>query len=228
MLPGYPTGGDVTSLPRLSVDGSSQPGRVCARPEPAGGAWGVGRENRCREDVGGQPRTLGANHVSRAPESGWPFRSNAFLRAARLLLARDLEPFSRLEHDGRRAGFTLDPGGPGAGILSDRREGVVMDGQNVAWLEQLDGTNGIVGTHRVVVADRQDRQIEPFLADQGHIAEKSGVRRVIQLDSIGAGDEEAAGVSPVAAIGKRRAVECQGQLDANSAVERVEPPCWRP
>ena len=96
-----------------------------------------------------------------------------------------------------------------------------MDGQNEARLEQLDGTEGIVGTHRVVVADRQDRQVEPFLADQGHIAEQSGVRRVIELDPISTGDEEAAGVSPVASVGKRRAVECQGQLDANSAVERV-------
>jgi len=43
--------GPVRSLPnRLSVSGSSQRGRVCARPDPAGpgvgrGAWGVGREN---------------------------------------------------------------------------------------------------------------------------------------------------------------------------------------
>jgi len=37
-------GGSNTSLlPGLSVDGSSQRGKVCARPEPAGGAWGVGR-----------------------------------------------------------------------------------------------------------------------------------------------------------------------------------------
>ena len=36
--------GPVRSLPiRLLVLGSCQRGRVCARPDPAGGAWGVGR-----------------------------------------------------------------------------------------------------------------------------------------------------------------------------------------
>ena len=37
-------GGSNTSLlPGRSVSGSSQRGRVCARPDPAGGAWSVGR-----------------------------------------------------------------------------------------------------------------------------------------------------------------------------------------
>ncbi len=46
---------------RQSAAGSSQRGRVCARPDPAGPAWGVGT---------GVGRTFGDNHVSRAPESG--------------------------------------------------------------------------------------------------------------------------------------------------------------
>src|SRR5208337_1316304 len=215
-------------LPRVPLN---QGGPRCSSPAWPRMATGSDRFWLPELRVSGQGRHLGptgrglcqgprgCRRIARQPRRTQV--ANAFLRTARLLLARDLEPFSRLEHDGSRARLTLDPGGPGDGILGDRREGVVMDGQNEARLEQLDGTDGIVGTHRVVVADRQDRQVEPFLADQGHVAEKSRVRRVIQLDPIGAGDEEAAGVAPVATIRKRRAVECQGQLDTNSAVERV-------
>jgi hypothetical protein len=48
---------------RRSVSGSSQWGRVRARPDPAGLAWGGGTVATW---------TLGANQVSRVPESGWP------------------------------------------------------------------------------------------------------------------------------------------------------------
>ena len=57
--------GPVRSFPiRLSVDGSSQRGKVCGRPELAGpdivgrGAWG-------------ETESKGANHLSQVPESGW-------------------------------------------------------------------------------------------------------------------------------------------------------------
>ena len=52
----------VRSLPiRLFVSGSSQQGRICARPEPAGtAAWSVGQVNSGQVDIGGQPRFSGA------------------------------------------------------------------------------------------------------------------------------------------------------------------------
>src|SRR5208282_2902277 len=60
-------GGSNTSLlPGLSVNGSSQRGRACARPDPAGpggrrhGAGGVGHGDVGGPDVGGQPRSRGA------------------------------------------------------------------------------------------------------------------------------------------------------------------------
>jgi len=54
-------GGSNTSLlPGQSVAGSSQRGKVYARPDPAGLAWSVGRENSGQMDVGGQPRFPGA------------------------------------------------------------------------------------------------------------------------------------------------------------------------
>src|SRR5208282_3859483 len=60
--------GPVRSLPiQRSAAGSSQRGRVCSRPEPAGLASGSvglglgrGRENSGQVDVGGQPGFLGA------------------------------------------------------------------------------------------------------------------------------------------------------------------------
>ena len=84
-----------------------------------------------------------------------------------------------------------------------------MDGQNKARLEQLDGTDGIVGTQCVVVANRQDRQVEPFLADQGRIAEQSGVRRVIELDPSAQVIGSRRGF-PRCFRREARAVECQG------------------
>jgi len=39
----------------VGVDGSSQRGRACARPDPAGQASGEWRENSSHVDVGGQP-----------------------------------------------------------------------------------------------------------------------------------------------------------------------------
>jgi len=58
--------GPVWSLPiRLSVAGSSQRGRFCARPSPrwsgvGRGAWGVRRENGGQGDGGDHPRFPGA------------------------------------------------------------------------------------------------------------------------------------------------------------------------
>src|SRR5271157_4296014 len=58
--------GPVRSLPiRQSVNGTSQRGRVCARPDPAG-AGGVGRKNIVQVNVG-------ANQVSWLPKSGSPW-----------------------------------------------------------------------------------------------------------------------------------------------------------
>ena len=80
-------------------------------------------------------------------------------------------------------------------------------------LEQLDRPQGIVGAHRVVVADGQQRQVDPFLADQPHVAEQAGVGGVVDLFAVLGVDEEAARVAAVAAVGQHRAVEGQRQLD---------------
>ncbi len=94
-----------------------------------------------------------------------------------------------------------------------------MDRQHVPRFQQLDGAKGVVWAHRVVVADWQYRQVEPFFADERHITEKARVGRIINPGSVGERHNEAARVAAVGPIRKRRAVECQGQLDADAAAE---------
>ena len=89
-----------------------------------------------------------------------------------------------------------------------------MDRQHLLRLEQLHGPERIVGAHRVVVADRQDGQVDPLLADQPHVAEQAGVGGVVDLLAVLEVEEEAARVAAVAAVGQHRAVEGERQLDA--------------
>src|SRR5271157_3127205 len=89
--------GPVRSLPiRQSVNGSSQRGRVCARPDPAG-AGGVGRKNIVQVNVG-------ANQVSWLPKSGSPWAGEKSVLHKLRFHPDFVAPFPPLAKGGVRGG----------------------------------------------------------------------------------------------------------------------------
>src|SRR4051812_26920228 len=50
-------------------------------------------------------------------------------------------------------------------VLPDRREGVVVAGDDRLRADELGSAGGIVRTHREVVADGQDGDVDAFVAD---------------------------------------------------------------
>src|SRR5262249_20655586 len=132
-----------------------------------------------------------------------------------------LDRLARLADDRLGGGFLADAPRPRLGVLGDGGPGVVVDGEDLLRLEELDRPDGVVGAHRVVVADGQDGQVHPLLADQPHVAEKARVGRVVDLLAALAGDQKAAGVAAVAAVWHGGAVEGHRHLPV---AERVPDP----
>ena len=77
-----------------------------------------------------------------------------------------------------------------------------MDGDDVLGCQELDRPQGIVGPHGEVVADRNDGQIQAFLADQAHIAEQAGIASHVNFLFVVGGEQEPGGVAAVFAIGQ--------------------------
>ena len=59
-----------------------------------------------------------------------------------------------------------------------------MHGHDHARIQQFDRSQGIIRPHGVIVADGQRGKIEPFLADQAHIAKQTGIASKIQAFAI--------------------------------------------
>ena len=94
-----------------------------------------------------------------------------------------------------------------------------MVGNHPPGFDQLDGFQGVVGTHREVVADWQDGQVDAILPDQLHVVEQAGVggvvdRAVCQLQ------QDPTGIAAVGAVGQHGAVVSDRQLDG-SPIEDV-------
>ncbi len=89
-----------------------------------------------------------------------------------------------------------------------------MDGNHNLRLQHLDRAQGIIRSHGVVVADGDDRQIKPLLTDQFHIPEQPCILREVKFLSLVGGQQKAAGIAAVRAIGQHRAVqgECQFEI----------------
>ena len=60
-----------------------------------------------------------------------------------------------------------------------------MIGDDSLWFDQLDGSQSIFGAHREVVADRQDGDVDTFLADQFHVVKQAGVASVVDRSVFG-------------------------------------------
>ena len=103
--------------------------------------------------------------------------------------------------------------GPGAGVLCDRRPGVVVRRNHALRLQQLDRLDRVVGPHREPIADRQHGQVEPRRADQLHVVKQPGVASEVHL-AVGQGQQEAAGIAAVAPVGQDRAVMSNRHLHA--------------
>ena len=74
-----------------------------------------------------------------------------------------------------------------------------MVGNHSLWLDQLDRSQRVIGTHREVVADRQNRDVDAFLADQFHVVKQAGVAGVIDCAVVGL-EQDAARISPVRTV----------------------------
>src|SRR4051812_18857971 len=73
-------------------------------------------------------------------------------------------------------------------VLPDGREGVVVAGDDRLRADELGGAGGIVWTHREVVADGQDGDVDALVAYETHVAEEGGVACEVEAASPKADD----------------------------------------
>ena len=104
--------------------------------------------------------------------------------------------------------------------MFDQIERVVVNGDDDQRVYQLDGPQAVVWPHGEVVADGQNGDIHTFLADQLHVIEQPGVAGVIDGLAVYR-EKKPCRVAAIGAIGQRRAVMGDGQLDPT---EREVPP----
>lgn len=93
-----------------------------------------------------------------------------------------------------------------------------MDGKDGFRLKHFHGPQGVIGAHGVVVADGDDRHIDPFFADQFHVAEKTGVLGHVDLFAVLGRQEKAAGIAAVGAVRQHGAVQGEGQLEVAEGI----------
>src|SRR5215207_2863728 len=127
-----------------------------------------------------------------------------------------LEQLAGAEDDDPRVRSSLrDLGAERLRILLDRWEGVVVAGDDRLRADELRGAGGIIRTHREVVADRQNGDVDALISNEAHVAEESSVAGEVEAASAKADDQ--AGGDAVGhltlAIPIRRAVPGWGELD---------------
>ncbi len=101
---------------------------------------------------------------------------------------------------------------PALRVLLDQRPGIVVHGHHILRPEQLHSCQGIRRTHREVVSDRQDGQIQTFVADQGHVPKQPCVTCQVNLLARVCCEQEPGRVAAVRSIGQTRSVQCQRQF----------------
>src|SRR5215208_4260728 len=128
----------------------------------------------------------------------------------------DVERFAGAEDDDPRVRRSLgDLGAERLRILPDWRKGVVVAGDDRLGADKLGGTSGIVRTHREVVADGQDGDVNAFVPDEAHVAKERGVTGEVEGAPSKADDQagrDAIG-HLILAIRIRRAMPGRGELD---------------
>ena len=129
----------------------------------------------------------------------------------------DIEGLAGFEDMGGGFGFALDAVGPEVWVLTDDGEGVVVDGNDAGGVDELDGFEGVVGPHGVVVADGEEGEVDAGFADEFHIAEEGGVGGVVDGGTVLEFEEEAGGVAAVTAAWDGRSVEGEGEFDVDPA-----------
>ena len=84
--------------------------------------------------------------------------------------------------------------------MGDQLPGVVVDGNGMLGLDQLDCSQGVVRSHGEVVSNGNGSQVDAFLSDQAHVAEQTGVTGQVYLLLFWSGDEEADWISAAATV----------------------------
>ena len=121
--------------------------------------------------------------------------------------------FSRLQDDAACLRLPLHLLFEKLRVRFNQRPGVVVIGDHLAGFQKRSGDDSVIDTHGVVIADRQESQVERIqLPDQPHIAKEAGVAGKIDLLAA-VFNQETAGVTP----GNAGAVEGQGRLDRSES-----------
>ena len=104
-------------------------------------------------------------------------------------------------------------GGESVSILRDGGPRIVVHGDGEFRFKEIERIEGIGRSHGEIVADGEEREIEPVAADQLHIAEESGVAGMVEAFAFGFDDDAAGGahVDGVAAGFETRGVDGGGE-----------------
>lgn len=92
-----------------------------------------------------------------------------------------------------------------------------MVGNHSLWFDQLDRSQCVIGAHREVVADGQNRDVDTLFTDQLHVVEQAGVARVVNR-SIVRLQQDAARISAVRTVRQRGTVMSDRQLDGSKVM----------
>lgn len=92
-------------------------------------------------------------------------------------------------------------------------KGVVVNGNHDFGTDELDRFERVLWPHGEIIADGQNGQVNALLADELHVVKESRIASVIDLFALD-GQQKTGRVAAVAAVGERRPVVRDGQLDA--------------
>ena len=98
-------------------------------------------------------------------------------------------------------------------ILRDQVESVVVDRNHDLRTDKFDRAQCVVRAHCEVIADGDQRQIDPLVPDQFHIAKETRILRQIDFLAIIRRQQKAAGIAAARAIGQFRAVQGKRQFE---------------
>src|SRR5690606_40332464 len=97
----------------------------------------------------------------------------------------DLGALARLEPQALGAGARPHGLGEARGVLQQHGERLVVDGHHDLGGDRLDGVHRVLRPHGVVVAYRQQREVDAQRADPGHVGEVGRVARVVDAHAVG-------------------------------------------